>query len=46
MATRVGGRWWVAELGCIEGVGVLGYITCPILYWPTAAASVDTVSFM
>ena len=44
--TRVGGRWWLMELGCFGGVGVLGFITCPILYWPTVAASVDTVSFL
>ena len=46
MATRVGGRWWLAELGCVGGVDVPGYITCPILYWPTAAASMDTICFM
>ena len=46
MAMWVGGRWWLAELGCVGGVSVLGYITCPIFYLPTAAASVDTVSFM
>ena len=46
MATRVGGRWWLAVLGCVGGVGESRFITCPILYWPTAAASVDTVSFM
>ena len=46
MATRVGGRWWLTVLGCVGGVGVSGFITCPILYWPAAATSVDTVSFM
>ena len=29
-ATWVGGRWWLTELGCFGGVGVLGFITCPI----------------
>ena len=46
MATRVGGCWWLAELGCIGGAGVLGYITCPILYWPTGVAAMDIISFM